>query len=48
MKTYEARIRIDNGSFKTTTVQARDMLHAKQLLEDRYGVGKVTITNGSR
>ena len=48
MKTYEARIRTADGNFTTTTIDARDMLHAKQLLEAQYGVGKVTIVGELR
>lgn len=48
MKTYSANIRTQDGSFTTTTVQARDMLHAKQLLEAQYGAGKVAITGEVR
>ena len=48
MKTYEARIRTADGNFTTTTIDARDMLHAKQLLEAQFGAGKVTIVGEIR
>ena len=48
MKTYSANIRTADGSFTTTTIRARDMHQAKQLLEAQYGVGKVTITGDTR
>ena len=48
MRTYEARIRTADGNFTTTTIDARDMLHAKQLLETKFGAGKVTIVGEIR
>jgi hypothetical protein len=40
-KTYEARVKLQNGSVQKVTVQADSPFNAKAMLEAQYGKGSI-------
>lgn len=42
LRTFEARIKLPNGSYQKITVQADDSTKAKAMLEAQYGKGNVS------
>lgn len=39
--TYEATIRLPSGGQEKVTIEARNLNHARQLLEMKFGAGRV-------